>query len=203
MAHPWGVGIVLGLIAIPMMRPCFVFEPDPPAITGKLPAFSLVDTDSRSFGSAELLGKVWVASFSHTRAGAADTTTAKMKELQDRYAAAGVPVELVTFTVDPTHDTSERLAAHAATVGADPERWHFLTGTEAAVDRVVAEGFRSFVDRSGERIAHSPKMVLVDPHGHIRGYYPSSAAPEHLAAQVVDELFWRAQHVLEAAGLKR
>ena len=45
-----------GIILITLMRPLLRREPAPPPVVGQLPAYSLVDTTGRSFGSAELAG---------------------------------------------------------------------------------------------------------------------------------------------------
>src|SRR2546429_4462266 len=48
-------------------------------------------------------------------------------------AAGAIPeVKLVSFTVDPEHDTPSALAEYAARYHAQPERWHFLTGPREA-----------------------------------------------------------------------
>jgi protein SCO1/2 len=100
----------------------------------------------------------------------------RMQELQQ--ALKNVEVRLVSFTVDPKHDTPEALAAYARQFEAVPGRWKFLTGERDALWTLAREGFRVGVaDEEGtvdEPIAHSIRLILVDRRGVIRGYYDAT-----------------------------
>lgn len=94
----------------------------------------------------------------------------------------GSKVLLLSFTVDPAHDTPEKLSGYAQRVGADPEHWRFLTGTPNEIQRVVVGGFRvGFIrpepSSRGKMalpltIKHTNRFVMVDGEGKIRGYLP-------------------------------
>jgi len=43
---------------------------------------------------------------------------------------------LLTVTFDPVHDSPEAMAKYARRWNADPNAWHFLTGSESAIRRV-------------------------------------------------------------------
>jgi cytochrome oxidase Cu insertion factor (SCO1/SenC/PrrC family) len=92
----------------------------------------------------------------------------------NRDLPADPPLRLVSFTVDPDHDTPAVLASYAKSFSA-PDRWLFLTGGREAMHRLSKEGFKLAVDASGgtadEPILHSTRFVLVDSEGRIRGYY--------------------------------
>ncbi len=206
-ASPWLWAVLAGLILIPAMRPFLRFEPSPPPILVQLPEYTLADQQGRSFGSRELAGKVYVASFIFTRcASICPLITTWMGKLQDRYAEAGIEhVHLVSISVDPEHDTPEVLRDYAQQHGVDPERWSLLTGAPEDVRRLVVEGFKTPMgDTEGAAaeparidamidamidIAHSGHLVLVDPEGFVRGYYEASDLG-------VDEVFHRSRHVL-------
>ena len=109
---------------------------------------------------------------------------------------AGEPdVRLVSLTVDPTHDTTETLTRYATAYNADADRWLFLTGSEDEVQRVrprTAEAGRREEHRpptrpTGSRMLHSPKLTLIDKHGHITGYFdgtdPAAVGRLKLAAE--------------------
>lgn len=199
MRYPWHIAIVIGLVAIPMSRSCTRFEPPPPAIVSSLPAFSLIAAaDGEPFGTEQLQGKVWIAGFVFTSCPTTcPAVTRQMHQLQERFAEASVPVDLVTFSVDPEYDTPQVLRAYASKYKAAPGRWHFLTAkSTVAMERVVVDGFRTAmgdkkaVDGGMFDIAHTTKLALVDWDGNIRGYYRTDAAG-------LDEIFHRAQHVLK------
>lgn len=173
--NPYLWFFLVGALTLTLMRPCLRREPAPPPVHGQLPSFELIDSEGRVFGSADLAGRVYVASFICTRcASTCAPVTRAMVRLQERYATAGVEgVALVSFSVDPEHDTPERLRAYSERHGADPERWTFLTGE---------------TDRLAE-IARGGKFVIVDGGGRIRGYYDTDEWG-------LDEIFHRSQHVL-------
>jgi protein SCO1/2 len=55
--------------------------------------------------------------------------SSQMRQVQT--ATANTPdVKLVSFTVDPAHDTPPVLAAYAKHFLAEPGRWYFLTGAQ-------------------------------------------------------------------------
>ena len=94
--------------------------------------------------------------------------SSQMHQVQE--ATAGTPeVKLVSFTVDPAHDTPPVLAAYAKHFLADSGRWYFLTGAQSSLDELGRAGFKlNPVDGS---LDHSTRFVLVDRKGQIRGYY--------------------------------
>ena len=91
-----------------------------------------------------------------------------MRQVQQ--ATTGMPeVRLVSFTVDPEHDTPEALKTYAARYHAQPERWRFLTGPRESLNRITREDFKlPNVDGS---LVHSTRFVLLDRQSRIRGYY--------------------------------
>jgi protein SCO1/2 len=112
--------------------------------------------------------------------------SSRMSELQTPLAKTGV--HLVSFTVDPTKDTPEVLQAYAQSVRAEASRWDFLTGSQSTIYKLCRDGFKLAVsgreDAGGVPI-HSTRMVLVDRHGEIRGYY-DAADPQGITNLVAD-----------------
>ncbi len=149
--------------------------PEPPPVYLTLPAFRLTSEKNLPFGSAELRGKVWVASFVFTSCPAAcPRLMAKMGEVQHRTRNASEAVQLVTFTVDPENDTPEKLAAYGRRFKANPVRWTFLTGDLAQIEATVVKGFKLAMGKDADnlfQIFHSERFVMVDAEGRIRGYY--------------------------------
>jgi len=146
-------------------------EPPLP-IYGAVPPFSLTAQNGRPFARTALDGQVWVADFIFTTCrGPCPLMSYKMRRLQD-VAARYPDVRLVSFTVDPAHDTPAVLAEYAGRYRADPARWFFLTGQPAALDALGRGAFKlQSVDGS---LIHSTRFVLVDRRSQIRGYYDSA-----------------------------
>jgi len=195
--NPWLLAALAGVILIPALRPLLRIEPDPPPVLRQLPEWRLVDQDGEAFGSADLAGEAYVASFVFTRcATVCPRLTSEVNRLQRRYREEGVEgVRIVSFSVDPEHDTPARLLGYAGSRGLDLERWSFVTGAEEAMRSVVLDGFAlpmgERLDLAGGLVdvAHATRLVLVDRAGGIRGYYGSDAVG-------LDEVFHRTRQVL-------
>lgn len=147
---------------------------------GALPEFALVDHHNRPFTRADLAGKVTVANFVFTRCETVcPVVTLRMQTLQKDTAGMADALQLVSFSVDPEHDTPAVLAEYAREAGAEP-RWRFVTGDPGVVQPLLDKGFKVPMDLAGQtergapNVIHSEHFVLVDRQGVIRGYYESS-----------------------------
>ncbi len=154
--------------------------PPPAPVLAILPRFELTDQSGRPFGTKDLEGRVWVASFIFTRcATICPNITAKMARIQGRTRQLEPVFHLVSFSVDPEYDTPERLAEYARLHRASPRMWTFLTGPDEAVKSTVVNGLKIAVgkersdDGRFEGIFHGSHLVLVDGKGQVRGYYDS------------------------------
>ena len=92
-----------------------------------------------------------------------------MHQIQTQTSSEMPDVRLVSFTVDPAHDTPPVLAEYAKHFKHEPARWFFLTGEPAKLNDLGVQAFKlNTVDGS---LTHSTRFVLVDGKGQIRGYY--------------------------------
>ena len=155
-----------------------------------LPDFSLtaVTVDGTSpFDLRAMRGRAWIADFIFTRCtGPCPMLTANMAGLQKTLPKS---IGLLSFTVDPDHDSPEVLTLYARKFSADPQRWFFLTGEKTELIRIVRDGFLLAVVENaaaspGERVTHSTKFVLIDAEGRLRGWYDGEdqASLDKLAA---------------------
>lgn len=149
-------------------------------VYGTVPAFALRDQTGAVVTHEELRGHVVIASFIFTRCPTVcPLLTMKMRRVQDRTKDAGDGIKLLSFSVDPGHDTPEVLAEYAAGHGADPARWRFLTG-DAEVIRRITDGLMLALEVRGQLpngapdVVHAEHFVLLDPELRIRGYYDTS-----------------------------
>ena len=143
---------------------------------GTVPAFQLINQNGQPFGSAQLVGKIWIADFIYTTCpGPCPMISSRMSELQKPLEKSDV--HLVSFSVDPEKDTPEVLRSYAERLQAEPGRWDFLTGPKPAIYKLSHDGFKLAVsdgsDAQGIPV-HSTRMALVDRHGQIRGYYDAT-----------------------------
>jgi cytochrome oxidase Cu insertion factor (SCO1/SenC/PrrC family) len=108
--------------------------------------------------------------------------TAQMHKIEQELIGKN-GIRLVSISVDPARDTPAVLNSFAQRFGGATDQWIFLTGTPESVHKVAYDTFH--VGDVIGKIEHSTKFVLVDKHGHIRGYY-SSFDPESLQSLVSD-----------------
>lgn len=165
------------------------------------PDFALVDQRGDTLRSAELRGTPWLASFVFTNCtGVCPMISGRMARLRDTLAARGdLPgrIRLVSITVDPARDTPEVLERYAERFGGSPpSEWAFLTGgSPDSIRSMIQNGFRvSAVDpgqmpagaTSDYQVQHSPRILLVDRTGRVRGTY--DAIEQGLVGRVLADL---------------
>jgi protein SCO1/2 len=154
---------------------------------GKVPSFELTNQNGQMFGSTQLHGKVWIADFIFTMCpGPCPMISSRMSELQKPLEKTDV--HLVSFSVDPEHDTPQVLSGYAEKLNARPHRWDFLTGPKEAIYRLSRDGFKLGISdgrtENGTPV-HSTRMILVDRRGEIRGYYDATA-PDAITKLLAD-----------------
>ena len=167
--------------------------PRPLAQGNELPAFALVDQHGRPFSREQLKGSVWIADLMFTRcAGQCPRMHERMQTLAGRLADGNL--RLVSFSVDPAHDTPEVLSAYAkrwkapAAAPSGGDSWFFLTGAPGEVERLAKEGFRLAAAGEGEDAdptVHSVRLILIDSEGRVRGTY-SADEPSEMARLEAD-----------------
>lgn len=130
--------------------------------------FELTDRSGRRFRSADMKGKVWVASFffstcpsSCARLNANIRSLTDLKELQE--------VTWVSITVDPETDTERVLRAYAERLNADPERWLFCRHDDFSYVKRLADD----VLRVGgvKYKGHNDFLVVVGKQGKVAGVF--------------------------------
>lgn len=175
---PWFIAAAIGVAALTGIKLCGGKRLAELPVLGDVPAFDLVADDGRAFGSADLAGQIWIASFIFTTCPTVCPRVSEANaDLQRRLAEAGLQARLVSFTVDPSYDTPARLSEYARRYDADPARWTFVTGEEGSVFDLVTDGFKVAMGSKEAGaggvvdIAHSTKLVFVDQLGRVRHYF--------------------------------
>lgn len=158
--------------------------PDLPKLF-QVPSFQLTNEFGKPFGSNDLKGRFYVASFMFT---SCPTTcpglTERLKKVQKRVRGLGQKIAILSISVDPDWDTPEVLNKYARKHKANPYVWSFLTGNRQELKTLLIDGFKvpmgdkeEVVGSVGNEevtlmdIVHTEKLVLVDHEGFARGYY--------------------------------
>ncbi len=140
----------------------------------RIPAFSLTSQDERTVRRDDFAGKILVSDFFFTTCPSiCKQMTTELVRVQEFFSKEP-SVHLLSFSVDPTHDTPEVLRDYASLYGADTKRWTFLTGNTEDIYELARCGY-FLVAKPNEELAndfiHSDKIVLTDKENRIRGYY--------------------------------
>ncbi len=141
----------------------------PLPVIGQIADFHLLNSDGKTVSLKDLKGKVWVADFIFTTCGGiCPTMTANMAKVHRSYVLVD-EVRLVSISVNPENDTPQVLKAYAKKFKANTDRWLFLTGPLADIQKLVVGSFK--MGKIDEPVFHSSYFTLVDREGRIRGYY--------------------------------
>ncbi len=166
-----------------------VLAPDPVCEGLAVPPFSLMDQDGRPATQAMLQGRVTVLDFIFTNCPfVCPGMTMAMSDLAA--GLSGTPVRFMSISVDPRHDTPERLREFASGHGVDLGRWSFLTGDPAVIEAIVRGSLQFELQADAARtvglpdgstmqnIVHPGKLILVGPDLGVLGIYDPNRPEE-------------------------
>lgn len=138
--------------------------------------FKAVTQDNKPFEKKNLDGKIWVADFIFTNcADVCPPMTANMTKLQKMVVEEELKnVEFVSFSVDPTVDTPEKLTGYAKNFGLNEDNWTFLTGySQEFIETYARETFKTLVKKpqEGDQVIHQTYFFLVGPDQKVKKMY--------------------------------
>lgn len=150
---------IAALAALLLLAAAAPAAPDAPRYARSLvrpavPPVTLVDRDGSRVALAEELarpGPVAVQFVFTTCAAICPVTTGTLAAARERYPK----LRALSITIDPEHDTPERLRAYAASFGAG-RGWRFLTGRGADL-LAVQQAFDVY---RGDKMRHQPATFL-------------------------------------------
>jgi protein SCO1/2 len=135
-----------------------------------VPNFTLTDQRRQQISLHQFNGKVVALNFVYTRCPLPQycfRISNNFGRLQKRFKPRlGDDLILLTVTFDPVHDTPEILAEYAQTWKADPNTWHFLTGTQDDVSKLT-EIFGVGFWQDEAALTHSLHTAVIDRQGKL------------------------------------
>lgn len=85
---------------------------------------------------------------------------------------SGIKFKILSFSLNPEHDSVPVLKSYADSYKANDTLWHFLQGDQDEIFDLGEHGFFTIVKGGdGSFSGHSDKFTLVDKSGNIRGFY--------------------------------
>ena len=135
-----------------------------------VPDFTLIDQAEKPVSLSQLRGKVIALTFGYSRCPNPNyclRLSRNLAAVEKRFhAQAGRDLVLITIAIDPEFDQGAALAEYAASLHADPESWHFLTGPLPQIKQVAAHFGLDFWNTEG-LITHTLHTVVIDREGRL------------------------------------
>ena len=137
----------------------------------KAPDFKLINQEGDTITNKDYLGKVYVAEFFFTTCPTiCPIMNQNLVEVQEEFKD-NRDFGIVSFSIDPQHDTPEVLKSYAENYGIDHPNWNLLTGEKEAIYGLANGGFNIYAGEDSEvpgGFAHQGLFALVDKEGYIR-----------------------------------
>jgi protein SCO1 len=164
---------------------------------GQIGDFALTDQNGSPVSLANLRGHAWVADIIFTRCSGPCLKMTRQMEALAQALPASSHAKLVTLTTDPDYDTSSILKTYAQRVGADFNRWMFLTGPKKQIAALAIDSLKlTAIEKKPEErqtpedlFVHSTIFVVADKQGRLRGVFQTTGEgvdPEHVKQQLLD-----------------
>lgn len=146
-----------------------------------IPDFQFSSHNNHSVSEDILQDKITVVDFFFTSCpDICPVMSKQLSRVQEKFKKNN-QVNILSFTVDPEHDSPEVLREYAESFEATNSNWLFLTGKKENIYSLARCGFILPVedgDGSPEDFIHSEKLILVDGQKRIRGYYDGTDREE-------------------------
>lgn len=155
----------------------------------RIPEFSLQDQLGRPVDRSSLEGTFWLVAFMTTDTATSPQLAAFTQQLlwaNWRYRDEP-DVGLLCLTLDAAHDTPKRLQDYVQQnerYNRFPDKWRFLTGDQAAIDRIIGAGLG--IPRDSADPFNVATLLLMDDKGYVRQKYLASS--EHEIGDAVEDI---------------
>jgi protein SCO1/2 len=143
---------------------------------GKLLPFSFTNQDGNTVTEKDVAGKVFVAEYFFTTCkNICPVMNENMKSVLERFKNEK-DFLILSHTSDPGTDSASTLKKYAQTLGADTEKWFFLTGRKDSLYKQARYSYKiddpnnNLIDINQDFI-HSQFFSLVDKKGVVRSIY--------------------------------
>lgn len=146
-----------------------------------VPDTALTADDGRPLSLATWRGTAVAVAFIYTRCPLPQFCPLMDRRFAELQAAAAVDpvlrghVRLLSVSFDPANDLPPQLAAHAATLGANPEVWRFATAPEDTIDRFAAAFGVNVIREPDGTITHNLRTAVIDANGRVVSIHDSNS----------------------------
>jgi len=135
-----------------------------------VPDFALTDQAEKKIRLSQFRGKVVALTFGYSRCPNPNyclRLSNNLAHVESRFhAQAGRDLIFITIAIDPEYDRGDMLKRYAASFKANPQTWHFLTGTVPQIKQVAALFGMDFWSSEGT-LTHTLHTVVIDRDGKL------------------------------------
>jgi protein SCO1 len=132
--------------------------------------FNFTSQDGTRFTTEQMLGHSWLVSFFFTScSGPCPLLNAQIAGV----LAKEPDIRALSISTDQETDTPQVLKEYGQKFNADPRRWIFATSDHKTISLFGQVILKLPVGDTPD--AHSPRIVLIDKSGQIRGWYDSQS----------------------------
>ena len=136
--------------------------------------FDLLNENGQSISTGDWEEKIVVVDFFFSHCPSiCPIMTNNLKKVATAYKK-DQEILINSFTVDPARDSVAQLKRFSRRMNIDNSNWHLVTGDKKEIYRLARNSFLIVAtdgDGGPGDFIHSEKLVLVDKHKRIRGYY--------------------------------
>lgn len=167
--------MLIGLISLmAVLAACGQEIEDP--LNWEIESFNYMNQNEEMVSLDDLKGKVWMADFVFTSCETVcPPMTYNMTKLNEALVEEGVEdVQFVSFSVDPTVDTPDKIKEFMANYDLAQADWQFLTGySQDEIEAFAQQNFKALVRKpdEGTQVDHATWFYLVDQNGKIMKAY--------------------------------
>lgn len=165
------------------------YKPLPVLSTKPIPAFTFVNQYGDSTGTKNLKNKIYVADFFFTSCPSICPIMERNMLTVYNTFKDSADVKIVSFTIDPRHDTVPVLKKYADKLGVSGNSWWFLLGDKDHVYDLAAKSYLVSVAKDSTVAGgyiHQGYFILVDKKGQLRGAYDGTDMKQ--VNQLVDDI---------------
>ncbi len=151
--------------------------------------FILTNQAGLKTSTADWKNKIVIVDFFFTHCPAVcPKLTNSLKRVQ-AYFNPGKDLLFNSFSIDPERDSVSALNQYRKLFALDNHNWHLLTGEKKDIYKLARNSFKIVAtdgDGGSEDFIHSEKLVLIDTHKRIRGYYTGTNDAE--VSQLIQDI---------------
>jgi protein SCO1/2 len=139
----------------------------------QIPGFRFTNQDSLPVTDHTFEGKIYVTDFFFISCPTiCPKMKTQMKRVYDKFKG-NQDVMLLSYTIDPRHDTPAVLKEFAKNLGVSGNQWQFATGSKEEIFKTGKTYMVVAQEDAGAPggLLHSGHFVLVDKEKHVRGMY--------------------------------